>query len=36
VWEQFTDLFDFLPIAAIGAQDLFAVHGGLSPLIESV
>jgi hypothetical protein len=36
VWELFTDLFDFFPICAIANSDIFAVHGGLSPLIESV
>ena len=36
VWEEFTDLFDFFPIAAIISQNTFAVHGGLSPMIESV
>ena len=36
VWELFTDLFDFFPISAIIANNIFAVHGGLSPLIESV
>lgn len=36
VWELFTDLFDFLPIAAIVEETIFAVHGGLSPMIESI
>lgn len=36
VWEYFTDIFDYFPIASIIDQKVFAVHGGLSPLIESV
>ena len=36
VWEYFTDMFDFIPIASIIEGEVFAVHGGLSPLIESV
>lgn len=34
VWTDFTDLFDFLPIAATIDNDYFCVHGGLSPSIS--
>lgn len=36
VWENFTDIFDYIPIAAIIGETIFAVHGGLSPSIETV
>lgn len=31
VWKAFVDTFNTLPIAAIVAQKIFCVHGGLSP-----
>jgi len=31
VWESFTELFDFFPIAALVDQRYLCVHGGLSP-----
>ncbi|KAJ5485248.1 Serine/threonine-protein phosphatase PP-Z [Penicillium diatomitis] len=31
VWKTFTDVFNCLPIAAIVAEKIFCVHGGLSP-----
>lgn len=34
VWQHFTDLFDYLPIAASVGGSLLAVHGGLSPSIH--
>lgn len=34
VWQYFTDLFDYLPIAALVGASLLAVHGGLSPSIH--
>ena len=36
VWEYFTDIFDYFPIASNISNHLFAVHGGLSPLVESI
>jgi len=36
VWQLFTDLFDFLPLAASIDGSLFCVHGGLSPNVQSV
>jgi diadenosine tetraphosphatase ApaH/serine/threonine PP2A family protein phosphatase len=36
VWKHFTDLFDFLPLAALIANSIFCPHGGLSPSIDSL
>lgn len=36
VWQYFTDLFDFLPVAALIQNTYFCVHGGLSPSISVV
>ena len=35
-WEYFTDLFDYLPLAALIEGKIFCVHGGLSPYISTV
>ena len=35
-WEYFTDLFDYLPLAALVEGKIFCVHGGLSPYISTV
>ena len=35
-WEYFTDLFDYLPLAALVEGKLFCVHGGLSPYVSTV
>lgn len=34
VWQHFTELFDYLPIAALVGGSVLAVHGGLSPSIQ--
>jgi diadenosine tetraphosphatase ApaH/serine/threonine PP2A family protein phosphatase len=36
VWKCFTDLFDFLPLAATIDKRLFCPHGGLSPSLDTV
>lgn len=36
VWKLFTDLFDFLPLAAVINNSFFCCHGGLSPSIETL
>ena len=36
VWKYITDLFDYLPIAAIIDDTMFCVHGGLSPFIQKI
>lgn len=34
VWKHFTDLFDYLPLAALVEKQIFCMHGGLSPAVE--
>ncbi len=36
VWETSNDLFCALPLAAIVAEKIFCIHGGLSPKLESI
>ena len=33
---MFTDLFDYLPLTAVIEDQLFCLHGGLSPAIETL
>ena len=34
VWQYFTDMFDFLTLSVVVDNDIFCVHGGLSPSIH--
>ena len=36
VWQQFTDLFDYLPLAAVIDEKIFCVHAGLSPSLQNI
>mmetsp|Transcript_29743 Transcript_29743/g.45757 ORF Transcript_29743/g.45757 Transcript_29743/m.45757 type:complete len:321 (+) Transcript_29743:62-1024(+) len=36
VWKHFTDLFDYLPLAAIVDDAIFCPHGGLSPSLDRI
>jgi serine/threonine-protein phosphatase 2A catalytic subunit len=36
VWKTFTDLFDYFPITALVDNSIFCLHGGLSPMIETI
>mmetsp|Transcript_12083 Transcript_12083/g.18076 ORF Transcript_12083/g.18076 Transcript_12083/m.18076 type:complete len:313 (-) Transcript_12083:32-970(-) len=36
VWKLFTDVFDYLPLTALVDDQVFCLHGGLSPSIESL
>lgn len=36
VWKYFTDLFDFLPLTALIDSQIFCLHGGLSPSIDTL
>lgn len=36
VWKYFTDLFDYLPITALIENEIFCLHGGLSPFVETL
>ena len=33
---MFTDVFDYLPVSAVVANDIFCLHGGLSPSVDSL
>lgn len=36
VWKYFTDLFDYLPLTALIENQIFSLHGGLSPSIHTI
>merc|ERR1711920_697725 len=36
VWRYFTDVFDYLPLTAVVENQIFCLHGGLSPSIDSL
>lgn len=36
VWKHFTDMFDYLTVAALVDNKIFCVHGGLSPNISTL
>lgn len=36
MWKYFTDLFDYLPLTALIENQIFCLHGGLSPSVDSL
>jgi len=36
VWRSFTDIFDYLPLAAIVENSFYCIHSGLSPEIDRI
>jgi len=36
VWHYFTDMFDYLTLSVVISNQIFCVHGGLSPSIHSI
>ncbi|RAH63506.1 serine/threonine-protein phosphatase PP2A catalytic subunit [Aspergillus piperis CBS 112811] len=36
VWQYFTDLFDYFPVTALVEKNIFCLHGGLSPSIDTL
>ncbi len=36
LWKSFTDCFEWLPVAAVVANKIFCVHGGLSPRLQTL
>eukprot|EP00511_Aplanochytrium_stocchinoi_P001186 CAMPEP_0204828916 /NCGR_PEP_ID=MMETSP1346-20131115/6872_1 /ASSEMBLY_ACC=CAM_ASM_000771 /TAXON_ID=215587 /ORGANISM="Aplanochytrium stocchinoi, Strain GSBS06" /LENGTH=311 /DNA_ID=CAMNT_0051958323 /DNA_START=428 /DNA_END=1363 /DNA_ORIENTATION=+ len=36
VWRYFTDLFDYMPLTALINDEIFCLHGGLSPSIDTL
>ena len=35
-WILFTNLFDYFPLAAVVEQEIFCLHGGLSPSVDKL
>ncbi|GIQ81109.1 hypothetical protein KIPB_002016, partial [Kipferlia bialata] len=36
VWQMYTEIFDYLPLAALIENQILCVHGGLSPSVDSI
>uniref|UniRef100_A0A8C5KXS8 Serine/threonine-protein phosphatase n=1 Tax=Jaculus jaculus TaxID=51337 RepID=A0A8C5KXS8_JACJA len=36
VWKYFIDLFDYLPLTALADRQIFCLHGGLAPSIDTL
>jgi len=36
VWKLFTDLFDYFPLSALVDGQIFVLHGGLSPSVDTI
>eukprot|EP00798_Chlamydomonas_sp_ICE-L_P017623 gene17623-23964_t len=36
VWRAFTDLFDYLPLTGVVENQIFCLHGGLSPALDTL
>lgn len=36
VWKYFTELFDLLPLTSVVENEIFSLHGGLSPSLETL
>jgi len=36
VWKYLTDLFDYLPLTAVVENQIFCLHGGLSPSLDTL
>lgn len=36
VWKYYTDLFDLLPLTAVVENQIFCLHGGLSPNLDTL
>ena len=36
VWNMFTEVFEFLPVTALVENQMFCLHGGLSPSLDTL
>jgi serine/threonine-protein phosphatase 2A catalytic subunit len=36
IWKTFTELFNYFPLSAVIDEEIFCVHGGLSPSIDTI